>query len=228
MVPTYFWFIFVSNNLRNVLNLFLLRMCEPFPPFEEEIRVMNVKKNSKASNIVGFAISELKKDEIKRIIFRGEGEATQNVATQVEIVKRELLPIPLYQWTRIDGRLNEETQKRISILEILLSKEPFEIKADGQQCSTDERYGAALPAPRKTVPPMPVKRIQYGGAEGKVVNDQKHKIAFADALLPILNPRQSADGQPKKSRKADEENPFARPKKRPFKEITKEKSNGKN
>uniref|UniRef100_A0AC34FC71 Uncharacterized protein n=1 Tax=Panagrolaimus sp. ES5 TaxID=591445 RepID=A0AC34FC71_9BILA len=80
----------------------------------------------------------------------------------------------------------------------------------------------------KTVPAIPVKRIQFGGSNGnKPINaaaGKKDMAGFADALLPIIKPRefdpsQQQQQQQQKKRKGDEEaeiNPFARPKKRPY------------
>uniref|UniRef100_A0AC35GF32 DNA/RNA-binding protein Alba-like domain-containing protein n=1 Tax=Panagrolaimus sp. PS1159 TaxID=55785 RepID=A0AC35GF32_9BILA len=191
---------------------------------------MNIKKNSKASNIVKFVINELKKDETKQILFHGELEACEKVVTHVEIVKREFLPQTLYQWTRIDGRIDETSGKRISFLEILLSKEEFEIKVDGQQCSTDENIGAALPPPKKTVPAMPIKRMQYGGSNGKPTSKNKSTVEFADTLLPIIKPRQFESCQSKKGKRKGEEeiNPFARPKKRPHSKTAESKDKKEN
>ena len=189
-------------------------MSVEFPPdLIENVRVMNIKQNSKIKNIVPFAKNELSKPEVKRLLFKGEGEATSTVITHVEALKRELLPMTIHQWTRIDKREDQgNSENFIPYVEILLSKEKFPVESDSQQCSTEDDTGSWLPDHPKTIPRIPVKRIGLQADEKKILN-KKSKKEFANALLEVKET--GGQTQLKRIKLDAEENPFMRPRKNP-------------
>uniref|UniRef100_A0A7E4VUP3 UBX domain-containing protein n=1 Tax=Panagrellus redivivus TaxID=6233 RepID=A0A7E4VUP3_PANRE len=184
-------------------------MTDPFPEaLVTNTRVMAVKHHSRVKNMVPFAVKELtvaSPGESKRLLFRSECRASARLVSIVEVVKRELLPASTYQWTRFytektptpvlvaDGLPIGDEFKKTTYFEILLSTVPFTEKADSQQCSTDE-FGSALPAPPKTVPPVPVKRKMYISA-GKEIPTAKrtNNDGMIAALLPNVKTRDWAD-----------------------------------
>lgn len=179
----------------------------------DNVRVMNVKQNSKIKNIVPFAKKELSKPGVVRLLFKGEGDATSTVITHVETLKRELLPMPIYQWTRMDRKEDEKDSENFTpYVEILLSKEKFPVGSDSQQCSTDDDAGSWLPDYPKTIPRIPVKRIGVQANEKKILN-KKWKKEFANALLEVKET--SGQTQLKRIKLDAEENPFMRQRKNP-------------
>uniref|UniRef100_A0AC34RLV7 DNA/RNA-binding protein Alba-like domain-containing protein n=1 Tax=Panagrolaimus sp. JU765 TaxID=591449 RepID=A0AC34RLV7_9BILA len=145
----------------------------------KNVTKMIIKKNSKVSNIVDYALKKFEDETVTRILFVGEVNVSEKVVTFAEIFKRKMLPKQIYQVNKFI--FNDDITKIL----ILLSKES--INGHGlQQTSTDENYGSILPNLSKTIPRIPVKRIGID-VDRQETMKKKYFVMddYADKLLPI-------------------------------------------
>ncbi|PIO69227.1 hypothetical protein TELCIR_08960 [Teladorsagia circumcincta] len=81
------------------------------PPFPEsmkaDVKVMELHKNTKFGNIIDFVNKLFEDDTIRRVIFRGVGDAADKCVSCVEVYKRKRQE-ELYQWTALS------TAKRVT------------------------------------------------------------------------------------------------------------------
>ncbi|KAL7980405.1 hypothetical protein Chor_014734 [Crotalus horridus] len=74
----------------------------PFSDLQPHVVEMKVKEGSKIRNLMGFAMAQMEKEEIRQIVFSGCGRAVTKTITCVEIMKRKLGG--LHQVTRLQYR----------------------------------------------------------------------------------------------------------------------------
>ncbi|KJH50992.1 hypothetical protein DICVIV_02850 [Dictyocaulus viviparus] len=74
------------------------------PPFDEcmkaGVKVMNLQKNTKFAKIIAYVNNLFEDDAVRRVIFRGVGEAAEKCVSCVEVFKRKRQD-ELYQWNAI-------------------------------------------------------------------------------------------------------------------------------
>ncbi|XP_072258277.1 ribonuclease P protein subunit p25 [Pyxicephalus adspersus] len=120
----------------------------PFKDLHPQVAHMRVKEGSKIRNLVGYALSYMRSEETRQIVFSAYGQAVTKAITCVEILKRQLGG--LYQITKVQYKSLQEVwepkgpeikyptpsltvYKNCPSIYILLSKEPLDPRENGYQ-----------------------------------------------------------------------------------------------
>ncbi|KIH52768.1 hypothetical protein ANCDUO_17123 [Ancylostoma duodenale] len=81
------------------------------PPFDDSlktgVKVMELRKNTKFGNIIDFVNKMFEDETVRRVIFRGVGDAAEKCVSCVEVFKRKRQE-ELYQWNALS------TAKRVT------------------------------------------------------------------------------------------------------------------
>ncbi|RCN44436.1 hypothetical protein ANCCAN_09573 [Ancylostoma caninum] len=122
------------------------------PPFDDSlkagVRIMELRKNTKFGNIIDFVNKMFEDETVRRVIFRGVGDAAEKCVSCVEVFKRKRQE-ELYQWNALS------TAKRVTywdpvvaamnrlkvtidtpVIFIMLSRDPYPVKL---QCMSMQR-----------------------------------------------------------------------------------------
>lgn len=120
----------------------------PFKDLHPHVAQMRVKEGSKIRNLVGYALSYMKSEGTRQIIFGAYGRAVTKAITCAEILKRQVAG--LHQITKIQYKTLQEVweqkgpviknpvpcltvYKNCPSIYILLSKYPLDPQEDGYQ-----------------------------------------------------------------------------------------------
>ncbi|PIO55773.1 hypothetical protein TELCIR_22839, partial [Teladorsagia circumcincta] len=110
----------------------------PFPePMKADVKVMELHKNTKFGNIIDFVNKLFEDDTIRRVIFRGVGDAADKCVSCVEVYKRKRQE-ELYQWTAlstakrvtywdplVEGMNRLKVTLDTPVIFIMLSRDPY-------------------------------------------------------------------------------------------------------
>nr|CDJ98263.1 Alba domain containing protein [Haemonchus contortus] len=142
------------------------------PPFPEsmksDVKVMELHKNTKFGNIIDYVNKLFEDETIRRVIFRGVGDAADKCVSCVEVYKRKRQE-ELYQWTALS------TAKRVTywdplvkgmnrlkvtvdtpVIFIMLSRDPYPVEL---QCmSMQQSSNNQKKIPPKSGPSSSAKR----------------------------------------------------------------------
>ncbi|EYC14251.1 hypothetical protein Y032_0041g431 [Ancylostoma ceylanicum] len=122
------------------------------PPFDDSlkagVKIMELRKNTKFGNIIDFVNKMFEDETVRRVIFRGVGDAAEKCVSCVEVFKRKRQE-ELYQWNALS------TAKRVTywdpvvpamnrlkvtidtpVIFIMLSRDPYPVEL---QCMSMQR-----------------------------------------------------------------------------------------
>ncbi|XP_068131792.1 ribonuclease P protein subunit p25 [Hyperolius riggenbachi] len=120
----------------------------PFKNLHPQVAHMKVKEGSKIRNLVGFALSYMRSEDTRQIVFSAYGQAVTKAITCAEILKRQIGG--LHQNTKVQYKTLQEVwepkgpdarnpalslsvYKNSPSIHILLSKEPLDTQENGYQ-----------------------------------------------------------------------------------------------
>ncbi|CAJ0597429.1 unnamed protein product [Cylicocyclus nassatus] len=141
------------------------------PPFDDSlkagIKVMELKKNTKFGHIIDYVNKMFEDETVRRVIFRGVGDAAEKCVSCVEVYKRKRQE-ELYQWNALstakrvtywDPTVEGMNRLKVTIdtpvIFIMLSRDPYPVEL---QCMSMQRTSDGIKKVPKPSDGRPARR----------------------------------------------------------------------